>query len=119
VFARRHSYQEFWLCLAVKGQDEARLKKAIIPSRAASPFSSPNSVVRNTPILNLAKILYNRKTKETRLKNLGLELSPEGGAVASLRLSVMPLAVSLMTAGPVELSNIYEALARVPSWLSR
>jgi len=103
-------YSEHWLCLASKGDDEPRLKQGVIPAIASSPFSSMESRLRNTAILNLAKLSTERQSGRILQKNLGLEISPEGGAIASLRMSIVGLDMSMMFCSPIEHFAVQQAL---------
>lgn len=112
-----HRYNEWWCCSAVKDQEDVYLKKGIPPALASSPFYSEQSVLRNTPILNLAKLSVDQDNRYYR-KNLALELSPGHGkgAISSLRVSELLLDLAMLIYCPIESIALYQALRKLPSW---
>jgi len=103
-------YRESWLCRAVPGEDEGRLRSGQIPAVRPAFYQGKAMRVRTTPIMNLGKI----DAAGLQYEMLSIEIdAAAGGNILSVRHASMPWSVFLLNASRVEHVGVCNALRRL------
>ena len=97
-------YDEFWMCLANRGE-ENYLREGKIPAVATNAYQPGHVRVRTCPLLTLVRL-----TRSMSYCFLVVEVHPESGEILSIRWCRMPFSVAMLNASPVEHDAVRAAL---------
>jgi hypothetical protein len=110
-FGIDEEYAEVWLCVALRGQDEPRLKRGQIPAVPEFQYQDRRLRLRTVPMLNLTRV--RQRARGMHLTMTCIEINPEGGDILSVRWNDMPLSGGLLCCDPVEHVGLCQAFGRL------
>ena len=110
-FGIDEEYEEVWFCVALRGQDETRLRRGQIPAVPEFQYDDRRLQLRTVPMLNLTRV--KERARGMRLTMTMIEINPEGGDILSVRHNDMPLSGGLLCCDPVEHVGLCQAFGRL------